>query len=128
MSTRWRAGVTPAVAGHPARRAFERLDGTDGTESTDRTDGTYGTDRNSARLGRSELGRRAGRPATAGRMPALQKQVYLPIFFRIDSISSMTRFILRMVRSSGSEVVMSTPAFFSSSIGYFEPPAERKSR
>ena len=40
----------------------------------------------------------------------------------------MTRFIDFTVRSSGSSVVMSTPASFSSSMGYFEPPALRNAR
>ena len=40
------------------------------------------------------------------------------------SISSITAFIFRMVRSSGSSVVMSTPAARSRSIGYAEPPDE----
>jgi hypothetical protein len=44
------------------------------------------------------------------------------------SISSITRFIDRTVRSSGSSVVMSTPASFSKSIGYFDPPALRNAR
>src|SRR5262249_54305171 len=44
------------------------------------------------------------------------------------SISSMTRFMAFTVRSSGSSVVMSTPASFSRSIGYFEPPAPRNAR
>ena len=44
------------------------------------------------------------------------------------SISSMTSFIPLIVRSSGSSVVMSTPASFSRSIGYFEPPAARNVR
>ena len=39
------------------------------------------------------------------------------------SISSITSFIRLIVRSSGSSVVMSTPASFSRSIGYFDPPA-----
>lgn len=39
------------------------------------------------------------------------------------SISSMTRFIFFIVRSSGSSAVISTPASFSKSIGYFDPPA-----
>jgi hypothetical protein len=39
------------------------------------------------------------------------------------SISSITRFIFLTVSSSGSSVVMSTPASFNKSIGYFEPPA-----
>ena len=47
---------------------------------------------------------------------------------RIRSISSITRFISLTVRSSGSSVVMSTPASFSRSIGYFEPPALRNAR
>ena len=38
------------------------------------------------------------------------------------SISSITRFIFFIVSSSGSSVVMSTPASFSRSIGYFDPP------
>ena len=41
------------------------------------------------------------------------------------SISSITRFIRLIVRSSGSSVVMSTPASFSRSIGYFDPPEPR---
>ena len=49
-------------------------------------------------------------------------------FARIASISSMIRFIVLIVRSSGSSVVMSTPASFSRSTGYFEPPAERNAR
>ena len=53
----------------------------------------------------------------------------LPYFFAINfSISSITRFIARIVSSSGSSVVMSTPASFNSSIGYFEPPALRNVR
>jgi hypothetical protein len=40
----------------------------------------------------------------------------------------MTRFIFFIVRSSGSDVVISTPASFSRSIGYFDPPAERNAR
>ena len=47
---------------------------------------------------------------------------------RIVSISSMIRFICLIVRSSGSSLVMSTPASFSNSIGYFEPPADRNLR
>ena len=35
----------------------------------------------------------------------------------IFSISSITRFIFFIVRSNGSEVVISTPAFFNNSIG-----------
>ena len=42
------------------------------------------------------------------------------------STSSITRFIFLIVSSSGSSVVMSTPASFRSSIGYFEPPADSK--
>ena len=38
------------------------------------------------------------------------------------SISSITRFIFCIVRFSGSSVVISTPASFSRSIGYFDPP------
>ena len=41
---------------------------------------------------------------------------------RISSISSITRFIVSIVWSSGSSVVMSTPASLSRSIGYFELP------
>ena len=44
------------------------------------------------------------------------------------SISSMTRFIFFTVRSSGPSVVMSTPASFSKSTGYFDPPAEMNFR
>ena len=44
---------------------------------------------------------------------------------RIRSISSMTRFTFCSVSRSGSPVVMSTPASFSSSIGYLDPPAAR---
>ena len=44
------------------------------------------------------------------------------------SISSITAFIFFSVSCSGSLVVMSTPASRSRSIGYFEPPAERKVR
>ena len=51
-----------------------------------------------------------------------------PLAARIFSISSITRFIDRIVRSSGSSVVMSTPASFSRSIGYFDPPALRNAR
>jgi len=40
------------------------------------------------------------------------------------SISSMMRFISRIAALNGTEVVMSTPASLSSSIGYFEPPAD----
>ena len=40
----------------------------------------------------------------------------------------MTRFIVCMVWSSGSSVVMSMPASFSRSIGYFELPDPRKVR
>ena len=39
------------------------------------------------------------------------------------SISSMIRFISRIAALNGSEVVMSTPASCSSSIGYFDEPA-----
>src|SRR5262245_36239003 len=46
----------------------------------------------------------------------------------IPSISSITRFILRIVKSSGSSVVISTPAFFSSSMGYFDIPEPRNLR
>ena len=42
------------------------------------------------------------------------------------SISSITSFIRRIVRSSGSSVVMSTPASFSRSIGYFDPPDDEE--
>ena len=44
------------------------------------------------------------------------------------SISSITRFISFIARLSGSSVVMSTPASLRRSIGYFDPPADRKSR
>ena len=44
------------------------------------------------------------------------------------SISSITRSIFRIVRSSGSLVVMSTPAPFSRSIGYCDPPDARNAR
>ena len=44
------------------------------------------------------------------------------------SISSITSFIRLIVRFSGSSVVMSTPASFSRSIGYFEPPEPRNAR
>ena len=44
------------------------------------------------------------------------------------SISSIARSILRIVRSSGSGLAMSTPASFSRSMGYFDPPAARKAR
>ena len=44
----------------------------------------------------------------------------------MDSIWSMTRFIFFMVSSSGSSVVISTPASFNSSIGYFECPPDKK--
>ena len=40
----------------------------------------------------------------------------------------MTRFIDWIVRVSGSSVVMSTPASFSRSIGYYDPPALRNDR
>ena len=53
---------------------------------------------------------------------------YRVFLARIFSISSMIRFISLIVRSSGSSVVMSTPASFSRSIGYFEPPADRNAR
>src|SRR5205085_12339835 len=49
-------------------------------------------------------------------------------FLRICSISSITRFIFLMVSSSGSSVVMSTPASFRMSIGYLDPPEPRKVR
>ena len=39
------------------------------------------------------------------------------------SISSMIRFISRIAALNGSEVVMSTPASCSSSIGYLDEPA-----
>ena len=42
---------------------------------------------------------------------------YFPFFFKITSISSITLFMDAIVFSKGSEVVMSTPAFFSNSIG-----------
>src|SRR5262245_58872463 len=44
------------------------------------------------------------------------------------SISSITLFISFIVRSRGSSEVMSTPASFKRSIGYFEPPAPRNAR
>ena len=44
------------------------------------------------------------------------------------SISSITRFILRTVISSGWSVVMSTPASLSRSIGCFDPPADKNWR
>src|ERR1700683_317190 len=44
------------------------------------------------------------------------------------SISSITRFIFLSVSSSGSSVVMSTPASFSRSIGYFDLPEEMNFR
>ena len=50
------------------------------------------------------------------------------VWVRSLSTSSITRFIFRIVRSSGSSVVMSTPASFSRSIGYFAPPEPRKVR
>ena len=50
------------------------------------------------------------------------------IFASNCSISSITRFILRTVRSNGSSVVMSTPASFRSSMGYLNPPDERNVR
>ena len=42
---------------------------------------------------------------------------YFFSFFRIVSISSITRFIFLIVSSHGSDVVISTPAFLSNAIG-----------
>lgn len=73
------------------------------------------------------------RPAALG---GLAEKIFLPPtpndyrFIRASSlsISSITPFIFFMVMSNGCDVVISTPAFFRRSIGYSEPPAERKSR
>jgi hypothetical protein len=68
---------------------------------------------------------------SAGRLWAglkTARRTYLPLLARIFSISSITRFIDLIVRSSGSSVVMSTPASLRRSIGYFDPPALRNER
>ena len=67
----------------------------------------------------------------AGQVPATSPGVngfYRPRFASSASISSITRVIAFIVRSSGSPVVMSTPAAFSKSIGYLEPPALKNAR
>ena len=52
-------------------------------------------------------------PAKAGlRWWTSRRDSYFPIRSSIFSISSITRFIFFIVSSKGSEVVMSTPAFF----------------
>src|SRR5262249_22462630 len=50
------------------------------------------------------------------------------LFASRRSISSITRVMALIVRSSGSSDVMSTPASFNRSIGYFDPPALRNVR
>src|SRR6185295_4626111 len=75
-----------------------------------------------AALGRRSLAKLGGR----GRPPL--HRAHRPIFVSAASISSMMRFIFFIVRSSGSDVVMSTPASLRRSIGYFDPPADRKER
>src|SRR5687767_5835878 len=71
-----------------------------------------------------------GKPPHSEKGPAESRPLRFSDYFFASnfSISSITRFILRTVRSSGADVVMSTPASLSKSIGYFEPPDERKSR
>ena len=70
-----------------------------------------------------QLKRRGQHRVESGTRPYLRDR-----FARIASISSITRFISFIVRSRGSSVVMSTPASFSRSIGYLEPPELMKAR
>jgi hypothetical protein len=68
--------------------------------------------------------RRAGGPAV--RAPRAGRQSgTAPYFFASSfSISSMMAFISLIAALNGAEVVMSTPASLSRSMGYFDPPAE----
>ena len=65
--------------------------------------------------------RRAWRP---GAPPIRRERSNGGGYFSSFSISSMMPFISRIAASNGADVVMSTPASFSSSMGAFDEPAE----
>jgi len=72
--------------------------------------------------------RTAGPGSPAVRVRARERAYFFGCSAISFSISSMMPFISRIAALNGAEVVMSTPASLSSSIGYFDEPEESIAR